>query len=183
MQLLWINLVTDGLPALALGLEPPEPGVMSRKPRPPQESMLSLGLGAVVILQGILLAFVGLAAFAIVHAAHPGDEKRARTMTFCVVVFGELFRALAAHSRTWTFIQLGPFTNPFVFGAVIISGLLQVSIVLLPFTRPVFEVVAYPFEEWLMLLLLSLAPVTVIELTKVVLQWLPKRTSDAAAAT
>ncbi|HVX59992.1 MAG TPA: cation-translocating P-type ATPase [Pirellulales bacterium] len=180
VQLLWINLVTDGLPALALGLEPPEPGVMSRKPRPPQESMLSLGLGAIVIFQGILLAIVGLAAFAIVHAAHPGDESRARTMTFCVVVFGELFRALAARSRTWTFIQLGPFTNPFVFGAVAISGLLQVSIVLLPFTRPVFEIVAYPFEEWLMLLLLSLAPVTVIELTKLVRQWLSKRTSNAA---
>lgn len=181
VQLLWINLVTDGLPALALGLEPPEPGVMNRKPRSPHESMLSLGLGAAVILQGVLLAAVGLTAFAIVYAAHPGDEAQARTATFCVVVFGELFRALAARSGTWTFVQLGPFTNPFVFGAVAISGLLQVSIVLLPFAQPVFEIVAHPWREWFVLMLLSLTPVTVIESTKLVRQRLKRRNSAPVA--
>jgi Ca2+-transporting ATPase len=170
VQLLWINLVTDGLPALALALEPPEPGVMSRKPRPPQESMLSLGLGATVIWQGILLATVSLTAFGIVYTVHPEDETRARTMAFCVVVYGELFRALAARSGRLTFLQLGPFTNLYVFAAVAVSGLLQVSVVLVPFARPVFETVTHPVWEWVVLILLALTPVTVIELVKLVRQ-------------
>jgi Ca2+-transporting ATPase len=182
VQLLWINLVTDGLPALALGLEPPEPGVMNRPPRPPRESMLSLGLGATVILQGILLAVVGLTAFGVVFTMHPEDEVRARTMAFCVVVYGELFRALAARSRQWTFIQLGPFTNPYLFGAVAISGLLQVSVVLVPFVRPVFETVAHPLWEWMLLFVLALTPVTVIELTKLVRQRWPNRTPQPAVS-
>jgi Ca2+-transporting ATPase len=170
VQLLWINLVTDGLPALALALEPPEPGIMNRKPRPPQESMLSLGLGATVIWQGILLATVALTAFGIVYTAHPEDETRARTMAFCVVVYGELFRALAARSRRLTFLQLGPFTNLYLFAAVAVSGLLQVSVVLVPFARPVFETVMHPLWEWVVLILLALTPVTVIELVKLVRQ-------------
>ncbi|MBI3863072.1 MAG: cation-translocating P-type ATPase [Planctomycetia bacterium] len=170
VQLLWINLVTDGLPALALALEPLEPGVMSRKPRSPQQSMLSLGLGATVIWQGILLAGVGLTAFGIVYTAHPEDETRARTMAFCVIVYGELFRALAARSGRWTFIQLGPFTNLYLFAAVAVAGLLQVSVVLVPFARPVFETVMHPLWEWGILILLALTPVTAIELVKLVRQ-------------
>ena len=87
-------------------------------------------------------------------------------MTFCVVVYGELFRALAARSKIWTFWQLGPATNPYVFAAVVISALLQVSIIALPFTRPIFEVSSHTPLEWLLLVLLALAPVTVIELVK-----------------
>jgi Ca2+-transporting ATPase len=170
VQLLWINLVTDGLPALALGLEPPEPGIMTRPPRPPQESMLSLGLGATVIWQGILLAIVALTAYGIVYRAHPDDTTRAGTMAFCVVVYGELFRALAARSGRWTFLQLGPFTNLYLFGAVAVSGLLQISVVLVPFARPVFETVAHPVWEWVVLFLLALTPVTAIELVKLVRQ-------------
>lgn len=180
-QLLWINLVTDGLPALALGLEPPEPEVMRRKPRPQHESMLSLGLGATVIWQGILLAVVGLTAFGVVHTTHPGDEPQARTMTFCVVVFAELFRALAARSSRWTFVQLGPFTNPYVFAAVAVSGLLQVSVVLLPFAHPVFETVMHPRWEWDVLFLLALTPVTAIELVKIVRQKLERSSEQRSA--
>ena len=179
VQLLWINLVTDGLPALALGLEPPEPGVMRRRPRRPHESMLSLGLGAAVLAQGALLAVVALTAFGIVHAAHPGDDARARTMTFCVVVYAELFRALAARSRTWTFAQLGPFSNPYMFGAVAISGLLQISVVVLPIARPIFETVAHPAWEWCALFLLALTPATAIELTKLVRQRFGRKRSDS----
>jgi len=170
VQLLWINLVTDGLPALALGLEPPEPGIMNRRPRPSQESMLSLRLGATVILQGSLLAIVALIAFGVVLSRHPEDEVRARTMAFCVVVYGELFRAFAARSRRWTFIQLGPFTNPYLFGAVAVSALLQVSLVFVPVARPVFETVLHSVWEWAVLIGLALTPVTVIELTKLVRQ-------------
>jgi len=172
VHLLLINLVTDGLPALALGLEPPEPGVMKRKPRPPGESMLSLELGATVLWQGALLAAVALTAYSIVREAHPDDRAAARTMTVCVVVSGELFRALAARSRRWTFVQLGAFTNKYVFAAVAVSGLLTASLLVIPFPGTTFALAEHAPWEWIVLGMLSLTPVTVIEVTKLVRQWL-----------
>lgn len=173
VQLLWINLVTDGLPALALAMEPPEPGLMRRRPRRSSESMLSWSLGGVVLFQGALLAVVGLVAFAFGYQ-HEGDLDEARTLTFCVVVYAELFRALAARSRIWTFWQLGPGTNPYLFAAVAISGLLQVGIIALPFARPIFEASPHTWTEWLVLFALALTPVTVIELTKLIRQALTR---------
>jgi Ca2+-transporting ATPase len=170
VHLLTINLVTDGLPALALGLEPPEPGVMTRPPRPADETMLSLNLAALVLWQGALLAGVALAAFSIVHHAHPDNPAAARTMTFCVVVSAELFRALAARSRKWTFVQLGPFTNPYVFAAVAVSGLLTASLLVIPFPGGNFSIAHHAPWEWIVLGLLSLTPVTAIELAKLVRQ-------------
>jgi Ca2+-transporting ATPase len=143
---------------------------MTRKPRPPNESMLSLGLGAIVLWQGALLAAVALTAFGIVRRAHPDNVPAARTMTFCVVVAAELFRALAARSRKWTFVQLGPFTNPSVFAAVAVSGLLTASLLVIPLTGHTFALAAHAPWEWVALGLLSLTPVTVIELTKLVRQ-------------
>lgn len=165
VHLLWINLVTDGLPALALAMEPPEPDLMRRRPRRSNESMLSWSMGGVVLGQGLLLAIVGLVAFGFAYD-YETDLNQARTMTFCVVVYGELFRALAARSTIWTFWQLGPATNPYVFAAVAISALLQVSIIALPFARPVFETTSHTSLEWFVLVALALTPVTVIELVK-----------------
>ena len=170
VQLLWINLVTDGLPALALAMEPPEPGLMRRRPRRLTESVLSWSLGGVVIGQGSLLAAVGLAAFGFGYYQEH-DLTQARTMTFCVVVYAELFRALAARSRIWTFWQLGPATNLYVFAAVAVSALLQVGIVTLPVARLIFETTAHTPLEWLVLSGLALTPVTVIELVKLVRQF------------
>lgn len=169
VQLLWINLVTDGLPALALAMEPPEPDLMRRKPRSSRATMLSWSLGGVVFGQGLLLAVVALIAFA-VGQYYEHEIDQARTLVFCVVVYGELFRALAARSRIWTFWQLRPETNPYLFAAVCISVLLQISIITLPFARPVFEVTSHSYGEWILLALLALMPVTVIELVKLAQQ-------------
>ena len=165
VQLLWINLVTDGLPALALAMEPPEPGLMRRRPRRSSESMLSWSLGGVVLGQGALLAAVGLVAFRF-HYHQASDLDQARTMTFCVVVYAELFRALAARSRLLTFWQLGPATNLYVFGAVAVSSLLQVGIIVVPFTRTIFNATSHTTMEWALVFGLALVPVTVIELAK-----------------
>lgn len=170
VQLLWINLVTDGLPALALAMEPPEPDLMRRRPRLSSETMLSWSLGGMVLGQGLLLAVVGLAAFGI-GLSGGGNVDDARSLAFCVVVYGELFRALAARSSVWTFWQLRPETNPYLFAAVAISVLLQASIIALPFTRPIFEATSHSPREWLLLMMLALTPVTVIEVFKLVRQW------------
>lgn len=168
IQLLWINLVTDGLPALALSLEPPEPGVMQRRPRPRRESILSLNMSLTIVLQGILIAGVGLVAFGVSYWQHPDHVERARAMAFCVLVYSELFRALAARSQTLTWGQLGFFSNPTLLACIVISGLLQLSIVSLPFTQPVFDVATHPAWEWLVIVILALTPVSVIECIKLV---------------
>lgn len=168
IQLLWINLVTDGFPALALSLEPPEPGVMLRKPRPPSESILTWRSGWSILVQGLLVGGVALTAFAFIYLRHPHDAAEARAMTFCVVVYAELLRALAARSQSLTWGQLGFFSNPLLLVAILVSGLLQIGIVVTPFLQPVFDVTAHPPAEWLFIAVLALTPVTVIETTKLI---------------
>ncbi len=182
VQLLWINLATDGLPALALAMEPPEPGLMRRRPRRSTESMLSWSLGSVVIGQGVLLAAVGMAAFAYGYRQEH-NLNQARTMTFCVVVYGELFRSLAARSRIWTFWQLRPSTNLHLLAAVTISSLLQVGIIQLEFARPIFAATTHTMHEWLVLGALALTPVTVIEFVKLGRQLLVKEIPSGTAGT
>jgi len=170
IQLLWINLVTDGLPALALTLEPPEPDVMRRKPRRPNQSILSARLGSLLLLQGSLVGIVGLLAFGLSYWSHPENVERARAMTFCVIVYAELFRALAARSPTLTLAQLGLWTNPHLLLAVAVSSMLQLSVAVFPFTQQVFDVPAHTAFEWTAIVVLALTPVTVSELTKLIRQ-------------
>lgn len=166
VQLLWINLVTDGLPALALSLEPPDRDIMRRKPRRPNESILSARLGLVILVQGLLVGGVGLAAFAFGFLGHDGHLDRARAMTFCVIVYAELFRSLASRSYTRTLFQLGLFTNPALILAIVVSGLLQTSVAVIPFTQQVFAVPAHTAVEWTIIVVLALTPVTVLEMGK-----------------
>ena len=181
IQLLWINLVTDGLPALALSLEKPEPGIMQRKPRSPRESMLSWNSGLTILFQGVLVGGVALIAFGVIYLLHPDSPEavgRARTMAFCVLVYAELLRALAARSQTLTLAQLGFFSNPQLLGAIGVSFLLQLSVVMLPFARPVFESVQHFAWEWILLFGLALTPATVIEALKV---WNRRATAQLAS--
>ncbi len=166
VQLLWINLVTDGLPALALALEPPEPGLMQRRPRSATESMLSRSVTLTILGQGALLAVVGMAAFSLSYEQE-SDLAHARTMTFCVLVFAELFRALAARSQRWTIWELGASTNWYLVAAVVVSIVLQVGVILLPLTQSIFHATSLTLAEWGMVLGLALTPVTIIESIKV----------------
>jgi len=168
IQLLWINLVTDGLPALALALEPPEPDVMRRQPRPVSESILNWRQSWAIGLQGVLVAGVALGAFTFAGWTYTHDVAAARAMTFSVLVYAELFRALAARSLTRTWGQLGFFSNPALLLAVVLSGLLQLGIVLLPFTQTVFQISLHSTWDWLVVFGLALMPVTCIELVKLI---------------
>jgi Ca2+-transporting ATPase len=168
VQILWINLVTDGLPALALSMERPDPDVMRRRPRPPGESLFSRSIGFTVLLQGLLVGGTAIAAFGIVLAAFPDDLGRARTAVFCVLAYSELMRAFAARSQTRTLFELGPFTNLYLCGAIVVSVFLQLSVVTMPFARPVFETVEHFTWEWTLIAGLSLLPVTCIEVWKLI---------------
>ncbi len=170
IQLLWINLVTDGLPALALSLEPPEPDVMRRKPRRPNESILSARLGLAILFQGLLVGAVSLVAFGWTYSHTGGNVEQARATAFCVLVYAELLRAIAARSQTYTLGQLGFFSNPYLLLAITVSGMLQVSVAIVPFTQRVFDVPFHTVGQWLGIVLLALTPVTLIELLKLARQ-------------
>jgi Ca2+-transporting ATPase len=166
IQILWLNLVTDGLPALALGLEPPEPDVMERPPRPPREPVLPWDRIGLILIHGALGAGVTIAAFAVTWQ---GDESRlphARTITFCVAALSQLAFAIGCRSDHRTAFQIGFFSNPHLLAAVVISALLQATVVTLPPARTVLEVAAPPGDDWWLVIGLSLVPVTVVEIAK-----------------
>lgn len=169
IQILWINLVTDGLPALALGMEPPEWDIMTRPPRPPEEAVLSRRRGLLILFHGSLVAAVSALGFWLIFRGDIANLVRARTVTFAIAAFSQLFFAVGCRSQRYTMPELGLFTNPYLIGAVAVSGLLQLSVMTLPFAQPVFEVATHLTWEWLLILVLSMAPVTVIEFAKMFL--------------
>jgi Ca2+-transporting ATPase len=166
IQILWLNLVTDGLPALALGLEPPERDIMERPPRPPREAVITPARGAMILAHGVIVAAVALVAFRWTWAGDPARLPHARTVTFCVAAFSQLFFAIGCRSDRVTAFELGFLTNPWLLGAIAVSMLLQVSVVTLPYAQDVFQVGAEIGRDWLLVACLSLVPVTLIELAK-----------------
>jgi Ca2+-transporting ATPase len=168
IQILWLNLVTDGLPALALGVEPPERDIMERPPRPPQEPVITRSRGIAILAHGGLVAAVTLAAFWLTWrgSADPAVVARAQATTFCVAAFAQLSFAIGCRSDRHTAFGVGFFRNPSLLAAIVISGLLQVAVLTLPVARPVFEVHGDLGGGWPLAVGLALLPVTVIELVK-----------------
>jgi P-type Ca2+ transporter type 2C len=182
IQILWINLVTDGLPALALAMEPPDRDVMRRPPRPPHQPVLTPRRGALILVHGTLIATATAFGFWFVYQGRPASLEHARTVAFCILAFAQLFFSLACRSQRYTLPQLGLFSNPHLLAAILISGLLQFSVVVVPFARPVFEVTSHPIQEWLLIFVLALAPVTIVEVGKLVLATVKSWRSSAASA-
>jgi Ca2+-transporting ATPase len=166
-QLLWINLVTDGLPALALGVEPPEPDQMNRPPRGAGSSVISGREGFSIAWRGALVAGAGFAAFVLAWRGDPAAEDYARAVAFTVVALAQLAYAFAFRSFTRTIPQLGLFSNLTLLGAVAVAALLQVGAVTLPFAREFFGLSASIGSAWRWMVPLALAPVTLVELGKI----------------
>ena len=166
LQLLWINLVTDGLPALALGMEPPEHDVMMRAPRGRREPVIAWARGFQILRHGLLMAATAAVAFWWIYR---GDEERlllGQSSVFCVVAYMQLFYSLSCRSQRDTMPEIGLFTNPYLFGAIVASALIQFVIVASPATRAVFDVQRGVLAEWPIIAIAALTPVTAIELTK-----------------
>jgi Ca2+-transporting ATPase len=137
LQILWMNLVTDGLPALALAVEPPEPDVMKRPPFSPRESIFARGLGSYMIRIGIIFAIITIAlmwwAYNHTHAAgYQRDPNTWKTMVFTTLCLAQMGHALAVRSNTRLTIELNPFTNPYLLGAVVVTTILQLLLVYVP---------------------------------------------------
>jgi len=168
IQILWINLVTDGLPALALGLEPPEKDIMQRPPRPAGEAVLTRSRGLLILVHGILVAAVTMLGFWLIYRGDADNIARARTVTFGVAAVSQLFFAFGCRSHRSTMPELGVFSNPWLFVAIGASVLLQLGVMTIPVASKVFEVDNHLTWEWGLILILSLIPVTVIEVVKLI---------------
>ncbi|MBI2940477.1 MAG: cation-translocating P-type ATPase [Chloroflexi bacterium] len=140
IQVLWINLVTDGLPALALGVEPAEPGVMRRPPRDPRESVFARGLWQHIVWVGVLMAAGTLGVM--VWALATESLATARTMVFLTLASFQMFHVLAIRSEWQSFLRLGLFSNPYLTGAVALTFALQLAVTYVPFLQSGFATVA-----------------------------------------
>jgi Ca2+-transporting ATPase len=164
LQLLWINLVSDGLPALALVTDPPEPGVLQRPPRPMGAAMLGRRAWLGVVSVGALEASVVVGAFAWACARLPLPE--ARTVAFTTLVLSELLRVFAARSSVHLYWQVGVLTNLHVVWVVLFSILVQAALPYLPFTARLFDVAPLPHAWLLATAALGLVPVSAMEIWK-----------------
>lgn len=166
IQILWINLVTDGLPALALAMEPPERDIMQRKPRPPREPVITWQRGLLILYHGSLVAAAALLGFWWTYADDPANIDVARSVAFSITAFSQLANAMVYRSHRYTLPELGLFSNPWLFAAFLVSGLLQLAVLTVPFASGVFDVVPHHIMPWLLVIALSLVPATIMELTK-----------------
>jgi len=139
LQILWMNLVTDGLPALALAVEPAEPDVMKRRPFSPRESIFARGMGSYMVRIGIIFAIISIAlmawAYDYTHAAGyngPGGKDAWKTMVFTTLCIAQMGHALAVRSNSKLTIEMNPFSNPYLLLAVIVTTALQLALVYVP---------------------------------------------------
>ena len=170
IQLLWLNLLTDGAPALALGLEKGDPDIMEQPPRPVQEPIINRPMVTGVIVQTIAITTVVLLAFFVGLAWEPDNFALAQTMAFVTLSASELVRAYTARSERVSLWRLGVFTNPYMQYAVLTSIVLLLGAVYLPFLRPIFNTVPLGGREWSIVLPLLLIPSIAAEITKAVLR-------------
>ena len=162
IQILWINLVTDGLPAVALGVEPAEQELMNEPPRPPKEGIFSRGLGYKVLIQGISIGLITIGVFNFANSVG-ANLVIARTMAFCTLVFSQLSYVFACRSETRPFLKVPLGNNPYLLGAVAISGLMQFMVVSHPFTRNIFQTAALPLAAWGIVFLGAFSSVVIAE--------------------
>jgi Ca2+-transporting ATPase len=166
IHILWINLVTDGFPALALAVDPKDPDVMTRPPRDPQAPLLDRRRFITVCVQGVVMAAATLAVFGIALSIMNDEVTFARTMTFTTLVLVQFLHAFTCRHDRFSLFQIGVATNRMLVAAVFISALLQAGIVLSPWGQEIFRVVPLRAEEWWLIAGFGLLPFLVMELWK-----------------
>lgn len=174
IQLLWVNLVTDSLPAIALGMEPAEENIMERPPRKNTGSLFGDGLGGRILLEGVMIGVLALLAFGIGHVYFDQENGYAvgRTMAFAVLSLSQLVHAFNMRGEG----SLGklPFcSNKWLLMAFVVGATLQCVVIMMPPLAGVFQVVPLNGEQWLLTAALALAPLPLVELEKAI--WHPKQ--------
>ena len=171
VQLLWLNLVTDSLPALALGMEPVEPSVMREKPRPASQPLFDRAFSLRLAWQGVMVGLLTLAAYWLgeyVLSDPALADATANTMAFATLTFCQLFHAFDVRSETQSIARLGLLSNPAMNKAFLVGMGLQLIVLLAPPFQAIFQVCPLNAVEWLVVLGLSLTPLVICEIEKAV---------------
>jgi len=186
-QLLWINLITDSFPAIALGMDPGNPDVMKEKPRNAKESFFAGGAGLHLILGGVLIGVLTIAAFwfgyyehgysPFDHSAPENTVEYARTMAFMVLVMCQLFFSLAVRNHSKSIFQIGIFSNKYLVGAIVLGVLLQLIVIGIPFMQRAFHLQMLDLGGWIIAIALGLVPLLVNEIVKIFIRARLKRTN------
>jgi Ca2+-transporting ATPase len=170
IQLLWLNLITDGAPALALGTEKGDPDVMDQPPRPSDEPIINRFMQVGIVVQTIAITAVTLGAYWIGLVEHPAPagefNTTAATMAFVTLSFSELVRAFTARSERYPVLKIGVFGNKNMNWAVLVSLVLLLAVVYIPFLNIIFDTVPLGLRQWEQILPLLLLPSVAAELTK-----------------
>jgi len=169
LQLLWLNLITDGAPALALGTEKGDPDIMNQPPRPPAEPIINRFMQTGIAVQTLAITAVSLGAYFLGLRLFPESPAIGATMTFVTLSFSELLRAFTARSERYPLLKIGIFSNRNMNYAVISSLLLLLAVIYVPFLNPIFNTVPLGWSQWQYILPLLLVPALAAEATKYVL--------------
>ncbi|MBD8018150.1 cation-translocating P-type ATPase [Kaistella pullorum] len=177
-QLLWINLLTDSLPAIALGMDNGDPDVMKEKPRSINENFFSHGAGIQAVVGGIFIGLITMLAYWYGYyelGYSPADGnipeevvKNARTLAFMVLVCSQLFFSLGLRNRKKPLYKIGIFGNRYLVGAIVLGILMQILVLFVPVLREAFKLHMLDQKGWMMAVVLGLLPLTALEIYKIV---------------
>ncbi len=173
IHILWVNLVTDTLPALALGMEPAESGVMKRKPRSLKESFFANGVGASILYQGVVEGLLTLTAFYVGFSKW--SPETGITMAFASLALIQLAHSMNARSATESIFTLGFLKNRYLIGAIAIAAALQISVIAIPGLNTIFRVEHLNGEQWLWVAALSIAIIPIVEIVKLFKRLMAKK--------
>ena len=164
IHILWINLVTDSLPALALSVDPAEKDIMTRKPRNTQEGFFTKGMTWRIAYQGVTVGLISLVAYLLGY--HDGGQVLGQTMAFAVLAFAQLFHVRNLHSIRRSSFRTNIFKNKALIGGIIVSAVMMLAVLLFPPFMKAFKLTAMDSIHWIYVLGLSLVPIVVVELFK-----------------
>ena len=167
IQILWMNLVTDGFPALALSVDPKSPDLMKQPPRRPDARLLDAGKLLAIMAQGVMLAAIALGAFAYSLYGLHQEVDQARTVAFTVMVITQLVHAFNCRSERRSLFDLGPWTNRPLLLAFSLSLGIQIALLTIPAAAPVFKIAPLPIVDWVVMGAVGVLPFLLMELMKV----------------
>ncbi len=166
IQILWVNLVTDGLPALALGIDPVDPNIMERPPRRADEPVITGARGWLIGLQGALIAACSLGAYLFVLLYEKEPLEMARTAALATLACSQLFHSFNCRSMRESIFKLKFSTNPQLVGAVVLSFTLQMAVIYVPFLQPIFKTQALTLIDLGAIMVFSTLPLWIMEIVK-----------------
>lgn len=167
VQLLWINLITDSLPAISLGMEPPEKGIMHRAPTSKKKSLFADGVGIQIAIEGLMIGALALLAYILGCKYFPNSSlELGRTLCFCVLSLSQLFHAFNMKSRTHSLTETGIWNNPKLILSFLTCSALLVLVISVPVLAGIFQVITLNLQQWIIVFALSFFPILFVELQK-----------------